>query len=77
MILINAAGALKTLLDLMVVPGVLLTASGAYMWFSGYRNQDENKTRLGRMLLMFGIILLVIIAILSNFLLYPLVHKTG
>ena len=76
MTLINAAGALKTLLDLMVVPGVLLTVTGAYMWHSGYRNQEENKSRLGRLLLMFGIILLVIVAILSDFLIHLPVPKT-
>ena len=68
MTLINAGGALATLVDLMVLPGAIMSAIGGYMWYKGQRNGEENRSRIGRMLLMFGIILLVIVIILSGFL---------
>jgi hypothetical protein len=68
MVILNAAAALATLVEIMALPGALLSGIGGYMWYTGYSKHDENTIRLGKMLIMFGIILLVIVAILSSFL---------
>jgi len=65
MIPLNAQGALATLLNLMALPGALMACMGGYMWFKGWQLKLENRTTAGRMLLMFGVILLTIVAILS------------
>jgi predicted Na+-dependent transporter len=65
--IINAEGALSTLLNLMAVPGALLIFFGAFSWYNGRNQGIENRVRAGKMLFMFGIILLVIVLILSYF----------
>ena len=67
MLFINAEGAFATLLNLMAVPGVLLICYGAWCWHSGWKLDITNRARQGRMLLMFGFIILTIVLILSFF----------
>jgi hypothetical protein len=66
--LLNATGAFLTLLDIMLLPAVLMIATGAILWRRGWLLYAEDKSRLGRMLLMFGIILLLIVLTTSYFL---------
>ena len=68
MILLDAEGALSTLLNLMALPAAVLIASGGYMWFNGFRRRLENRSRTGRFLVMFGLILLAIVLILTYYL---------
>jgi Zn-dependent protease with chaperone function len=65
--IINAEGALATLLNIMAVPGAFLTFFGAFSWYKGWKLGIENRARAGKMLFMFGLILLVIVLILSFF----------
>jgi len=65
---LNAQGALTTLLNLMALPGAVMTAVGGYLWYDGFKKQLDNRSRYGKMLLMFGIILLTIVAILTYYL---------
>lgn len=67
MILTDAEGALATLLNIMAMPAVFLICFGVYLWYKGTQQNVENRSRMGRMLLMFGVILLVIVLILSYF----------
>ena len=66
--LLNATGALLTLLDIMVLPAVIMIVAGGFFWRRGWQLNAEDKTRLGRMLFMFGAILLVIVLIITYFL---------
>ena len=66
--LLNATGALLTLLDIMVVPAVLMIVTGGILWRRGWLLNSEDKSRLGRMLFMFGSILLAIILVMTYFL---------
>lgn len=68
MVASNAWGALATLVELLALPGAFMAAYGGYMWYMGYRQYDENRLRTGRVFVMFGIILLVIVAIIADFL---------
>ena len=65
MIMLNAQGALATLLNVMALPGAIMACIGGYLWYKGWQLKLENRTRAGRMLLMFGVILLTIVVILS------------
>ena len=68
MITLNAQAALTTLLSLMALPGALMTAVGSYLWYDGIKHQLDNRGRLGKMLVMFGLILLDIVIILTLYL---------
>ena len=68
MITLNAQGALTTLLSLMALPGSVMTAVGGYLWYDGIKQQLENRSRYGKMLVMFGLILLAIVLILTYYL---------
>ena len=65
--LLNAQAALSTLLNLMALPGAILTVVGGYLWYNGSQQALENRSRIGRMLVMFGLILLFIVIILLLF----------
>ena len=67
LLFINAEGAFATLLNLMAVPAVFLICYGGRAWYSGWKSGIVNRARMGRMLLMFGIIILVIVLLLSFF----------
>lgn len=67
MVLLNAEAALAALLNLVAVPAVFLTCFGGYTWYKGVQQHIEGRIRAGRMLLMFGVILLAIVLILSYF----------
>ncbi|CAN5680124.1 hypothetical protein BH10BAC3_BH10BAC3_02790 [soil metagenome] len=65
---LNAQGALTTLLNLMALPGTLMTIVGGYFWYDGVKQQYENRSRYGKMLVMFGLIMLAIVLILTFYL---------
>jgi hypothetical protein len=60
--------AFSVLLGLLLVPAVGLLVYGARAWHKGQLQQHEDSLRLGRMLVMFGIILLSILVVVSYFL---------
>jgi uncharacterized membrane protein YidH (DUF202 family) len=64
----NPTAALSVLLALMLVPAVGMLASGAWLWYTGAAARRYHTERLGKMLVMFGVILLVIVGITSFFL---------
>jgi hypothetical protein len=68
MIYLDAQGALTTLLNLMALPATAMTAIGGYLWYSGSKEQIENRSRTGRFLVMFGLIMLAIVLILTYYL---------
>ncbi len=49
----------------MALPAVLLIVAGAHGWRQGWKTGNEDRSRMGKMLLMFGIILLIIVLITS------------
>ncbi len=67
MILANTEAAFATLLNMMAVPSVFLICLGGYFWRRGWQEKNENRARLGRMLLMFGVVFLTIVLILCYF----------
>ena len=76
--MVNAEGAIETLLNLMAIPAVLLTCFGGYYWYKGSKLGYENRVRAGKLLVMFGVILLVIVLILSFFIFeYRLIKSPG
>ncbi|MES2646890.1 MAG: hypothetical protein V4717_08460 [Bacteroidota bacterium] len=77
MLLLNAQAALSTLLNLMALPGAIMTSVGGFMWYNGSQLALENRSRYGRMLVMFGLILLLIVTILSLFIFVFSQNKPG
>ena len=75
--LLNATGALLALLDIMVLPAVLMIVGGGILWRKGWLMNAEDKTHLGKMLFMFGCILLVIVLLMTYFLEQIAAQKQG
>lgn len=66
--------ALLALLQLMLLPAMLMLLSGIIVWYKGHQAQVESRIRIGKMLTMFGSILLVIVLITSSFI-QMLLHR--
>ena len=64
----NPIQAFSVLLTLMLLPAFLMLGFGLRFWYQGRQQQSEDRLRLGRMLFLFGIILLITVAIVSFFL---------
>ncbi|QGW27092.1 hypothetical protein [Phnomibacter ginsenosidimutans] len=60
--------ALLALLQLMLLPAMLMLLSGLIVWYKAHQIQQESRIRIGKMLTMFGSILLAIVLITSSFL---------
>lgn len=64
----NEVNALYTLLSFLVLPAMIFLIIGIRSWYFGMQQANEDKTRIGKMMTMFGIIFLVILFICSYFL---------
>ncbi|TAD91088.1 MAG: hypothetical protein EAY75_03975 [Bacteroidetes bacterium] len=64
----NPIAAFSVLLALMLLPAVAMVAGGGWFWYRGQAQHRQHTERLGKMLVMFGCILLVIVVIVSFFL---------
>ena len=64
----DSGHALAALLQLMLLPAMLMLVAGVVVWYKGHQARHESRIRIGKMLTMFGSILLVILLITSSFL---------
>ncbi len=64
----NEVNALYTLLSFLVLPAMIFLIIGIRSWYFGMQQANEDKTRIGKMVTMFGIIFIVILFICSYFL---------
>jgi uncharacterized membrane protein YidH (DUF202 family) len=65
--LLDARSAFGALLSLMTMLAVAMLATGAWQWYMGRRAGQNEKLRLGRLITMFGVVLLVIAFVVSFF----------
>lgn len=75
MVMLSATEALITLLNIMAVPAVLLIVFGGLTWYKASSYQMESRVKYGKLMLMFGIILLVIVLITSYYLSQMLIRQ--
>jgi succinate dehydrogenase/fumarate reductase cytochrome b subunit len=68
MYLLDAQTALDALLSLLMLPAAVMIGIGGFFWDRGATQQNEDRVRKGKMLIMFGAILLVILLVCSWFL---------
>jgi hypothetical protein len=66
--LADALTAFQALIAFLFMPAALLAGLGAYFWYLGVQKNQPDKQRLGKMMLMFGIIFFAILFILQYFL---------
>lgn len=64
----DSGHALAALLQLMLLPAILMLVAGVLVWYKGYQAEQESRIRIGKMLTMFGSILLTILLITAAFL---------
>ncbi len=62
--LINALQAFDSFIKILFLPAVILLMFGIYNWQQGVRLHMEDKRRVGKMLTMFGVIMLVMLQII-------------
>jgi uncharacterized SAM-binding protein YcdF (DUF218 family) len=67
MTLANAFAAFSVLLGLLYLPAVLMMALGLAYWYRGRKQQNLNRQRSGLLLLVFGGILVAIVAVIQLF----------
>ena len=65
--LLDARSAFGALLSLMTVLAAAMLAIGGWQWYKGWQAAQIEKLRLGRLITMFGVVLLVIAFIVSYF----------
>jgi hypothetical protein len=65
--LLDVRTAFGALLSLITVLAVAMLAIGGWQWYIGHLTGQNEKLRLGRLVTMFGVVLLVIAFIVSYF----------
>ena len=63
----DALHAFEPLIQIGYLPAIFMILSGAFQWYTGTRLSSLNRIRMGRLLVLFGAILLSILAVLQYF----------